>query len=755
MNKNNAWTDSISDAVNGARRNLVRAHGRSFEDGGQAHGVHVTSKGNVICYDVSCPICQKDATKVTTTTVYHKPNTHDEKIKDIERQKEMEDFKYGVAKNCRNIEKKVDQALDINGDELMRINNRIDLLANKVGKAGQGDTEAMKDYVEIKFMDVDKRNGKAFDTLEQQNAHLQKKIDNLQKVVEKLLDDKGGAITTEIEEEINNLYTKKREHAARLDQAMERISDLEKDLYENQEVLGRNRLSERDIGSLRVELNGKVEDLKLRQDQDLAQSNSRLQKRMDDLQGAIEGLDQAMDEIEQRRQNGENNILKKSMQILKEGNLEGELLDMRRKIKDLETEVFKPKEPVAFNIEKEEIVKEIVQGMAQFERDISDMKKQLEEQDRDIQDAAKLLHVLDQEKIKDKELIGNLRIQLAELDRSYEAMKREKAQINQNIEDLRLACESEFNHVKKSEITDFKNLNNKMNDLTNLQDIVEQLADQVEYMQKEIEGVRKEHSHTPVRIKNKVNTGNLTSSMTPSTMLFSDLKNRKVLEPEELESRAHASRNLSFENSRFRDSPVTEKVRESLFSRSRLSRYLAENPSLKDREYIEIENERFHRERELPGKLVRKLHTADVPEKISNVRQNSFLPEPYKINQAEPEPRKNRKSSIDRTPKRRNDSISSKYSYNQKKNVKEQNEKFNKGDTSVLKQHANKGPQGGKPGEAVSRVENLLDKLPSESYDDYEDSESEDFPKGTFQSQAKSAAANQFQRMNQNVTGKK
>lgn len=127
------------------------------------------------------------------------------------------------------------------------------------------------------------------------------------------------------------------------------------------------------------------------------------------------------------------------MQILKEGNLEGELLDMRRKIKDLETEVFKPKEPVVFNIEKEEIVKEIVQGMAQFERDISDMKKQLAEQDRDIQDAAKLLHVLDQEKIKDKELIGNLRIQLSELDRSHEAMKREKIQINQNIEDLRLA----------------------------------------------------------------------------------------------------------------------------------------------------------------------------------------------------------------------------------------------------------------------------------------------------------------------------
>jgi len=179
---------------------------------------------------------------------------------------------------------------------------------------------------------------------------------------------------------------------------MERISDIEKDLYENQEAMGRNKLSEREMSSLRIEFTGKVEDLKLRQDQDLAQTNNRLMKRIDDLQGAIEQLNKSMDEAEHRRMNGENNILKKSIQILQEGNIEGELLDLRRRLKEVETEVHRPKEKQQnFNIEKEEIIQEIVQGMATFEQDITKTKKQLAEQDRDLQDAAKLLHVLDQE----------------------------------------------------------------------------------------------------------------------------------------------------------------------------------------------------------------------------------------------------------------------------------------------------------------------------------------------------------------------
>jgi len=98
MHRKDDWSTSIGDAVKGAQRNLTRTHGRGFDER-QHTGVHVTSKGNVLCYDVSCPICQKDATKVTTTTVYHKPNSHQDKINDIERQKDLEDFKYAVSKN--------------------------------------------------------------------------------------------------------------------------------------------------------------------------------------------------------------------------------------------------------------------------------------------------------------------------------------------------------------------------------------------------------------------------------------------------------------------------------------------------------------------------------------------------------------------------------------------------------------------------------------------------------------------------------
>jgi len=104
MRRKDIATENIGDAIRGAQRNLDKSYGRGFEE--QSHNkVHVTSKGNVICYDVSCPICQKEATKVTTTTVYHKPNSHESKVKEIERQKQLEDFKYNVSKNCTIIEK--------------------------------------------------------------------------------------------------------------------------------------------------------------------------------------------------------------------------------------------------------------------------------------------------------------------------------------------------------------------------------------------------------------------------------------------------------------------------------------------------------------------------------------------------------------------------------------------------------------------------------------------------------------------------
>ena len=422
----------------------------------------------------------------------------------------------------------------------------------------------------------------------------------MRKVIEKLVDEKSGGVPLEFEDEINNLYQKKREQAARIEQAMERISDLEKDLYDNQEALNRTRLGDRDIVALRNDLTNKVEDLKLRQDQDLAQTNNRLMKRIDDLQGALEQLDKAMDDIEHRRLTGESNILKKSMQILKEGNIEGELLDHRRRLKDLENEILRPREVVKrVDIEKEEIIKEMVQGMASFERDMNDVKKQLSEHDKDIQDAAKLIQILDQEKTKDRERMENLRLQIADLVRVYDVVKKDKVLINQNVEDLRLACESEFNHVKKAEITDFKNLNNRMNELTNLQDIVEQLADQLEYTKKQIDGVRHERNHTPVRLQGKVGAENLTSSMTPSTMLFSDLKNRKNIHPDDLDRATIKNLSLDYSN----HSPMTSKVRDSLFTRSRLSKYLADKVDARDRDYLEINDRNYHRDDELPAHL--------------------------------------------------------------------------------------------------------------------------------------------------------
>lgn len=178
MRKTNEWSDSIGDAVKGAQRNLTRGHGRLNED--RTHtGMHITSKGNVVCYDVTCPICDKDATKVTTTTVYHKPNTHDDKVKDIERQKLMEDFKYNVAKNCTAIEKKVNKALDLNNDEIIRVNQRIDLLTNKVKQTPSTDLESFKNHFEKRLLEMDQRHHNAFDELEEENSKLQGQIDGL------------------------------------------------------------------------------------------------------------------------------------------------------------------------------------------------------------------------------------------------------------------------------------------------------------------------------------------------------------------------------------------------------------------------------------------------------------------------------------------------------------------------------------------------------------------------------------------------
>lgn len=686
MKRNDQWSENIGDAVKMTERNLAKSNGRLNEEG-DAPGIHVSSQGHVRCYDTSCPICQKSATKVTTTTVYHKPNTHEAKIAEIERQKQLEDFKYNVAKNCTSIEKKVNKALDINNDEIIRVNHRIDALANQVNKTKGYDEGLLKDYIDRRMLEMDQRHYESMENSENRDVKLQSQIDGLRKVVEKLMDDRGASNSNEVEGEINNLYQKKREQAARLEQAMERISDLENHMYENQDALAKNKFSDRDLASIRQEMVNKVEDLKLRQDQDLAQTNNRLMKRIDDIQITITEMDQNMDEIERRRLNGENSILKKSMQILKEGNIEGELLDLRRRIKDLENEANKPRERTQkINIEKEEIIREIVQGMATFEKDIIEMKKQITEQDRDIQDAAKLLHVLDQEKTKHQERLDNLRNKITDLEHQYDTTKAYRVEQSQNIEELRLATESEFNSVKKAEINDFRNLNTKINELVGIQDVVEQLADRVEYLQKDLDGIRNVQDHTPVRMRNKVGAENLTSSMTPSTMLLSDLKNRKTyyIDEEEIRSKQKGrgnfeGRNISFDDYDHRNSPMTDKVRESLFTRSRLSKYLADDYVNRDREYIQINNETLHKDRDLARKLQgESLKNSDNLKKISDMRQESYMPQAYKLKDNLGYDNRSHRSGSRDKKKKRKDSQSSKYSYDKQKEVNNKVDKLHK-----------------------------------------------------------------------------
>ena len=141
-------------------------------------------------------------------------------------------------------------------------------------------------------------------------------------------------------------------------------------------------------------------------------------------------------------------------------------------------------------------------------------------------------------------------------------------------------------------MTDFNRLREKINELTALQDLVEQLADQVQFVQKQVEGVRHEHNRSPLRIENRVGMENVKSSMTPSTMLFSDLKNRRSASPAD---------NISIDLAHH--SPMTDKVRQSLFAGSRLSKYLADRVGQRDRDFIEIDNKSLHRDKDLANRL--------------------------------------------------------------------------------------------------------------------------------------------------------
>jgi len=465
---------------------------------------------------------------------------------------------------------------------------------------------------------MDKRHHNAMDEMDEENGKLQSQVISLRKVVDKLINEKGsGAITIEIEEEINHLHQKKRDQGARIEQAMEKIAEMETYIYESQET--RTKLGNGDVNSLRQDLSNKIEDLKLRQDQDIAHSNNRIIKIIDEVSVKVDNLDRNVEEIEHRRQNGEKNLLQKSMDIMRGGNIEGDMLDVKRRIQDLEALSIRPKEKQRkMNLENEDVIKEIVRGMADFESELTELKRQISNQDKDVQDAAKLIHELDIEKTRHQEYLSNLTQKTSNLEMLYEVVNKERAENIQNLEELRLATESEFNDVKRAEITDFKNLNGKINEVIVLQDVVEQLADQVDYMQKEIDGVRKIRNHTPIKMENKVASDNLTSSMTPNTILLSDLKNRqteytdttyKTIGRDNLRGR-----NLIHELTEKRSNPSSTNLRESLLTKSRLSRHLVEEGPERKRDYIQIGNDNMHTDN-LPNRLREDSPNDGKPEK--------------------------------------------------------------------------------------------------------------------------------------------
>uniref|UniRef100_A0A7S3JIX6 Uncharacterized protein n=1 Tax=Euplotes harpa TaxID=151035 RepID=A0A7S3JIX6_9SPIT len=129
--------------------------------------------------------------------------------------------------------------------------------------------------------------------------------------------------------------------------------------------------------------------------------------------------------------------------------------------------------------------------MADFESDNRELRRVVAEHDSDIQGAAKLIEDLNQQNNANAKTFQNHDRRLGDLERLKEIVAKDKVENAHNVEALRLACEDEFNNVKKAEISDFNNLNNKVNSLVGLQDVVEDLASQIEYLQQDVDGVRK------------------------------------------------------------------------------------------------------------------------------------------------------------------------------------------------------------------------------------------------------------------------
>ena len=118
----------------------------------------------------------------------------------------------------------------------------------------------------------------------------------------------NNTVNQEFHDEITNLHKAKREHGTKLDQVVDKLADLDVRIYEIKEDANKNKKNIIESGTINSEVIGRIEDLRKIYNDDINQLNSKVTKKFDEVQFAINGIDKDLEEIERRRVNGENEI---------------------------------------------------------------------------------------------------------------------------------------------------------------------------------------------------------------------------------------------------------------------------------------------------------------------------------------------------------------------------------------------------------------------------------------------------------------
>ena len=127
------------------------------------------------CFDKNCLICNKERTKIG----YRQTKSSFERTRDPEKEQLIEEFQYNVAKNCAATEKKVYKALEISSDEIIRLNNKIDMLNKMFYESKPLNNDDIKDYIDSRLFELHKKNNSAFEELEHHNQKLSFELDNI------------------------------------------------------------------------------------------------------------------------------------------------------------------------------------------------------------------------------------------------------------------------------------------------------------------------------------------------------------------------------------------------------------------------------------------------------------------------------------------------------------------------------------------------------------------------------------------------